>query len=91
MSFEQARLVFDDPLHVLRDDDEHSVSEDRYVIIGSAVGRILFVSEVEIDEDTVRIISARKATHREKEEYYGNCALHLGKLPKADQRRMGAR
>lgn len=34
VSFEQARRAFDDPLHVIRDDEEHSENEPRYFLIG---------------------------------------------------------
>jgi uncharacterized DUF497 family protein len=53
-------------------DESHSEDEDRLIAIGSASGRILVVSFTEINLDTVRIISARKAKIREKEFYYGN-------------------
>jgi uncharacterized DUF497 family protein len=72
VSFVQAALIFSDPLRRECYDEAHSGDEDRIIAIGSANGRILFVSFTEIDPDTVRIISARKAKHTEKEFYYGN-------------------
>lgn len=60
--------MFDDPVVLLLADFEHG--EPRLVAIGtSSSGRVLFVVSVEIDEDVVRIISARKATGAEKRNY----------------------
>jgi uncharacterized DUF497 family protein len=72
VSFVQAALVFSDPLRREKYDDAHSADEDRIIAIGSANGRILFVSFTEIGFDTLRIISARKAKRNEMEYYYGN-------------------
>jgi len=46
--------------------------EIRWTFLGSAAGTILFVVETEPDEEIVRIISARRASKKEQEEYYGN-------------------
>ena len=63
VTFEAARLVFDDPASV----DE--IEEDRFIIIGRANGRTLTVTYTERDE-RIRIISARKATRREQDDYF---------------------
>lgn len=61
--------MFADPLSITFPDPEHSIGEERLVIIGqSANGRILFVSHTEQD-NTIRIISAREATRREQRIY----------------------
>ena len=60
--FKEATTVFDDSLSVTFPDPEHSVGENRYVIIGiSGLGQLLVVSHTDRGNRT-RIISARKAT-----------------------------
>ena len=67
--FEEARTVFDDPLAVTGVDPDHSAEEQRFVTFGhSRVGRLLVVAHTERG-DTIRIISARKATARERRIY----------------------
>jgi hypothetical protein len=67
--FEAAILVFDDEKMIERFDRNHSSeSEERWVAIGM-VERVLVVIFTEI-KDCVRIISARKATREEINEYY---------------------
>jgi uncharacterized DUF497 family protein len=69
VTFEEAMTVFADPLAVIFDDEEHSDEEPREIIVGhSAKGRLLLVSFTERGE-TVRIISARRATKRERKDY----------------------
>ena len=72
VSFEEAVTVFSDPLARIFDDPEHSESERREIIIGNSDRRnLVLVSFVEADE-TVRLISARKATGTERENYEEN-------------------
>ena len=69
VSFDEAATVFDDPLYLDFFDPDHSYSEYRYIIIGrSSDKRLLFVSYTEHGE-TVRLISAREATRRERKDY----------------------
>ncbi len=68
ISFETAAYVFDDPYYIEMFDFEHSVDEDRYIVIGE-VGDILFVVFTE-RKDTIRLISARLATNAERSLYY---------------------
>lgn len=69
VSFDEAKTVFQDPFYVVFDDPDHSFEEDRCVAIGqSAHGRLLFLSYTE-RENVVRLISARKTTHSEREIY----------------------
>lgn len=68
ISFEQAVRVFSDPMYIEIFDFEHSVDEDRYVVLGK-VREILFVVYTERKE-SVRIISARLATETERRMYY---------------------
>lgn len=70
VSFEEARTVFGDAyaLHVY--DGEHSWAEDRFIIIGrSERDRLLSVVYVERVELTLRLVSARRATLRERRTY----------------------
>ena len=53
VSFDEASTVFNDPLSRTFDDPDHSLDEERFVIIGhSEDGRLLFVSHTD-DGDTV--------------------------------------
>jgi uncharacterized DUF497 family protein len=79
VSFEQAKIALEDPYRLNFYDEAHSLNEDRYIVFGSAEGRILFVSIVCVDENTIRIISARRANKNEMEAYDENCSLFFGK------------
>jgi hypothetical protein len=69
ISFDEAKTVFDDPLYLDFFDPDHSYHERRYIIIGrSSNNRLLMVSYTE-SKNTVRLISARKATSRERKDY----------------------
>lgn len=71
VTFEEARSVFYDDEAVVIADPEHSIGEDRFVILGrSFESRILVVCHCHReDDDTIRIISARKANAREQHRY----------------------
>ncbi|SEH05181.1 BrnT family toxin [Candidatus Venteria ishoeyi] len=73
VSFDEASSVFGDFLSVTYPDPDHSIKEERFVMIGlSSKQRILVVSHTYRGE-TVRIISARTATKREQRFYeHGN-------------------
>ena len=68
ISFEEAKEVFFDDDAILFDDPEHSKGEERFLIIGLIQKeKICIVSHCYRDkENTIRIISARKATKNEK-------------------------
>ena len=69
VSFDEAATVFDDPAFITVIDEEHSADEDRYITIGrSQRGRLLLVAHTD-HEGRIRIISARKATRRERKFY----------------------
>jgi uncharacterized DUF497 family protein len=70
ISFEEASTVFKDPLFFTIADEMHSIAdEQRFVTIGqSNKGRTLVVVHSE-KGDAIRIISARKATRRERKAY----------------------
>lgn len=70
VSFDEASTVFRDPLARIFDDEDHSHEETREIIIGhSANGKLLLVSFVERENNLLRIISARPATNRERDDY----------------------
>ena len=71
ISFPYATRVFDDEDRLELFDEKHSNDEDRYDVIGR-VDDVLFVVYTERPNDTVRIISARLATKKERCMYYGN-------------------
>jgi uncharacterized protein len=67
VSFEEAVTVFADPLAMVVEDDLHP---DRAVLVGqSEKQRVLFTVFVELSEDAIRIISARRATSHERRRY----------------------
>ena len=73
VAFDEAATVFADPLAAIFDDEAHSSTESREIIIGNSVlGRLVVVSFVQISRNAVRIISARKATRTERREYEEN-------------------
>jgi uncharacterized DUF497 family protein len=69
VSFEEASSVFGDYLSFTYPDAGHSIQEERYIIIGlSGNNRILVISHTQRGE-SIRIISARQATKRERGFY----------------------
>ena len=71
ISFETASHVFLDNNRIEKYDEIHSIDEDRYITIGMIGNVAVIVMVVYTErENTIRIISARKATKREMEEYY---------------------
>ncbi|WP_159559608.1 BrnT family toxin [Alcanivorax sp. S71-1-4] len=73
VSFEEARSVFYDEFAMQFEDDSHS-GEQRFLLLGmSRGGRVLVVVHCERgpDGEELRIISARRATGRERQHYQG--------------------
>ncbi|MBM4398481.1 MAG: BrnT family toxin [Deltaproteobacteria bacterium] len=73
VSFEEARTVFFDEDAVVYDDPDHSADEQKFLLLGvSALLRVLLVVHALRDGgDTIRIISARRATRAERASYPG--------------------
>lgn len=72
VGFKEAETVFDNGLAVIFDDEAHSEGERREIIIGhSQNNRLLLISFTE-RPNAIRIISARLATRREREDYEQN-------------------
>ena len=70
VSFAEAETVFGDSLARIFDDEEHSHDERRNGIVGHSVKkRLLIVSFTEKENDTIRIISARETTPKERRKY----------------------
>ena len=70
ISFETAARVFFDDMRITYYDSQHSGEEDRFIVLGK-VNEVLFVVCTDRN-DTHRIISARLATAKERQIYYGN-------------------
>ncbi len=73
VSFEEARTAFYDEYARVLADPDHSEEEDRFILLGLSIAlRLLIVCHCYRESDEViRIISARKATRREQNEYKG--------------------
>ncbi len=74
VSFDEAMTVIHDSLALSRPDDDHGEPEERWVTIGlSRDTRLLLVvhtySELDLDRTSIRIISARMPTKRERRQY----------------------
>jgi len=78
VTFEQACYVFADPFALSRYDNVHSDDEDRWVLLGESLNEtLLLVVHTFRDnngKELVRIISARKATQKEKQTYQKRCS-----------------
>lgn len=76
VSFEESATVFSDPEALEWGDYTHSVIESRFKRLGkSIVGRILLViytiRRAKYGKETIRIISARQASRKERKAYFG--------------------
>jgi uncharacterized DUF497 family protein len=69
VSFEEARSVFFDPSSKTIDDPEHSVTEDRFIINGISIFEQHLVVAHTFRGGKIRIISARRANKRERNQY----------------------
>jgi uncharacterized DUF497 family protein len=69
VTFEIARLAFDDPFAVSREDTRERYSERRYVLLGMVGNRLLHITYT-LREERIRIISARSAEPRERRRYH---------------------
>jgi uncharacterized DUF497 family protein len=73
ISFEEAKEVFDDALHISKLDYRFSYFEERWITIGATSKHMVLVVAnlffTDKGEEIIRIISARKANKQEKESY----------------------
>ena len=71
VTFGEASTVFSDTYALVIDDPDHSEQESRFVIIGLALfAQVLVVCHCWREGARIRIISARKATRHEDEQYW---------------------
>jgi len=73
VTFEVAKTVFYDDFAVQFFDEEHSSEEERFLLLGmSSDAKLLLVCHCDREDgDVIRIISARKATESEAQNYRG--------------------
>ena len=72
ITFDEAKTVFTDQFARLISDPDHSDDEDRFILLGTSIhSRLLVVCHCVRINDSVRIISARKADKQEREIYEG--------------------
>ena len=69
VTFDEATTVFADPLGRIVDDPRHSQAEERFVLLGQSTRRRLLVVLFTERGEAIHLISARKATRRERREY----------------------
>jgi uncharacterized DUF497 family protein len=70
VSFELAKTVFSDPFAIERVDAREDYGEERFVIIGMAEGQVLLFVAYTERHQRIRIISARRVTQYEQEDYF---------------------
>ncbi|MEM9220741.1 MAG: BrnT family toxin [Cyanobacteria bacterium P01_F01_bin.150] len=68
ITFQQAAEVFFDPLLIVVDASRNDEARDAVIGLDKR-WNVLFVVYIEREDDTIRIISARKATRKEREYY----------------------
>jgi hypothetical protein len=69
VSFEEAATVFGDPLGRIASDPRHSADEERFVLLGLSRRRRLLAIMFAERGQGIRLISARRATRRERRDY----------------------
>ncbi len=73
VSFEEAKDVFSDPLHISILDERFNYFEERWITLGNTKNsKLLVVVNLYFDEfgeEVIRIISAREATKNERKSY----------------------
>ena len=70
VSFPEGVTVFTDPFALTYDDPDHSLTEKRFITIGTSnKGRVLFLAHADRGDDRIRIISARRTTKSEAHAY----------------------
>ena len=69
VSFPEAASAFGDPLSITIPDPDHSLDEEHFILIGRSIRQHLVVVAHVERGDTIRIISARTASRRERRFY----------------------
>jgi hypothetical protein len=70
VSFADAEGVFADPLALHRADPD-AEAEERFIAVGLSSGGELLVVAYTLRGESIRLISARRATRREAKDYAG--------------------
>ncbi|MEA4859261.1 hypothetical protein SDC9_160680 [bioreactor metagenome] len=73
ISFDEAKTVFYDPNAIVISDPDHSLLEDRFVILGlsNRLSLLVVCHCYRENDEVIRIISARKAKTKETQTYEG--------------------
>ena len=76
VSFEEAATIFADPEGLNWEDSVHSAQEARYKRVAMSVGgniliMVYTVRRTKDGKETIRIISARRASRKERKAYLG--------------------
>ena len=79
LDFADAYKVFESPMLVGLDDRE-DYGEDRWIGVGLMENRVVVILFTEPEEDTVRVISFRKATTDERDNYEQEYKNQFGSL-----------
>ena len=73
ISFEEAAYVFADIDAISLFDEEHSYAEERWITIGKIINHDIIVvvhtERIKLEQEYIKIISARKAVIEEEKEY----------------------
>ncbi len=81
IDFREAHEIFGNPL--LSKIDKRYYNEERWIALGMTHRCVVLVVFTEHDDETIRIISIRKATRRERKTYEKYLSDRLGKSPSA--------
>ena len=78
VSFTEVCTLFESGVEYLEIyDAEHSEVEERFIAVGPIERGLVVVVFTEPEEDVVRVLGARSATHRERDRY----RIHMDRLP----------
>jgi uncharacterized DUF497 family protein len=69
VTFDEATTVFSDPLNLLMTDPDHSLNEERFLLLGMSNRRNLLVVAFAERPPRTRLISSRPATRHERRRY----------------------
>ena len=69
VSFQEAATAFSDPLYLVFADPDHSTEEGRFLIVGESNDQRLLVVAYTQRKKSIRLISARLATRKERKSY----------------------
>ena len=71
LGFEDAKPAFADVFARVIADPDHSLGEERFILLGMGASQLLVVCHCEVEPDVIRIISARRASRHERKAYEG--------------------